>query len=129
MYLPDDIFKLKLILKIIAFLFVKKKSFSRIALTPDCRFIGTINIPVRTRHCRVPTRLFWVGKRHCRVLYIIPVLILIPMLMRVFQGDGDGEIELVEDGVGEEELGDNGLGEGLEEGLDGSDFLRLIKAS
>ena len=51
------------------------------------------------------------------------------MLMRVFQGDGDGEIELVEDGVGEEELGDKGVGEGFGEGVDCSDFLRLTKAS
>jgi hypothetical protein len=25
----------------------------------DCRFIGTINIPVGTRHCRVPTRAMY----------------------------------------------------------------------
>ena len=28
---------------------------------------------IRTRQCRVPTILFSVGTRHCRVLYIIPV--------------------------------------------------------
>ena len=51
--------------------------------------------------------------------------------MRVFQGDGDGdgEVGVASEGVGEEELGDNRLGEGLEEGLDCSDFLRLTKAS
>jgi hypothetical protein len=26
---------------------------------------------MRTRQCRVPTMLFWVGTRHCRLLYII----------------------------------------------------------
>ena len=24
---------------------------------------------IRTRQCRFPTILFWVGKRHCRVLF------------------------------------------------------------
>ena len=28
---------------------------------------------IRTRQCRVPTILFSVGTRHCRVLYIIPM--------------------------------------------------------
>ncbi|MFM9264717.1 hypothetical protein [Tychonema sp. BBK16] len=30
-------------------------------------------VKMRRRQCRVPT-IFWVGKRHCRLLYIIPVL-------------------------------------------------------
>jgi hypothetical protein len=29
---------------------------------------------IRRRQCRVPTILLWVGTRHCRLLYIIPVL-------------------------------------------------------
>ena len=51
------------------------------------------------------------------------------MLMRVFQGDGEGEVGVAEEGIGEEELGDNGFGEGFGEGVDCSDFLRLTKAS
>ena len=48
-----------------------------------------------------------------------------PMLMRDFQGDGDGEVGVASEGVGEEELGDKGTGEGVA----CSDFLRLTKAS
>ncbi len=41
---------------------------------------------IRRRQCRVPTVLFWVGTRHCRLLYIIPAQpdLILPMAFRTF---------------------------------------------
>ncbi len=64
--------------------------------------IRTRQVEIRTRHCRVPTinhgretalpcplylRLIMVGKRHCRVLYIIPAQPELILLLGFIQSE------------------------------------------